>query len=66
MGDWEVDENGVAGGIEKFKDADTPEDWEKYQIPLSYTATIKLVGKLEVPWMNGHDLQTAVQHVRDL
>lgn len=36
MGDWEVDENGVAGGIEKFRDADTPGNWEKYQIPLSW------------------------------
>ncbi|KAJ6118485.1 hypothetical protein N7471_013105 [Penicillium samsonianum] len=36
MGDWELDENGVAGGIEKFKDADTPGNWEKYQIPLSW------------------------------
>jgi hypothetical protein len=36
MGDWEVDANGVAGGIEKFKDADTPDHWEKYQIPLSW------------------------------
>ncbi|KAJ5770013.1 uncharacterized protein N7511_002064 [Penicillium nucicola] len=35
-GDWEVDENGVAGEIEKFKDADTPENWEKYQILLSW------------------------------
>ncbi|KAJ5875576.1 uncharacterized protein N7473_012923 [Penicillium subrubescens] len=32
-GDWEVDENGVTGGIEKFKDADTPEHWKKYYIP---------------------------------
>ncbi|CAI7601020.1 unnamed protein product [Penicillium viridicatum] len=36
MGDWEVDENGVSGGIQKFKDADTPGHWEKYQIPLSW------------------------------
>lgn len=34
--DWDVDENGVAGGIEKFKDADTLDHWEKYQIPLSW------------------------------
>lgn len=32
-GDWEVDENGVTGGIEKFKDADTLENWKKYFIP---------------------------------
>ena len=36
MGDWEVDENGIAGGIEKLKDADTPGHGEKYQIPLSW------------------------------
>jgi hypothetical protein len=32
-GDWEVDENGVTGGIERFKDADTLEHWKKYYIP---------------------------------
>lgn len=32
-GDWEVNEDGVAHGIEKFKDADTQEHWKKYHIP---------------------------------
>jgi hypothetical protein len=27
---WEIDVNGVVGGIEKFMDADTEEHWEKY------------------------------------
>lgn len=31
MGDWEVDDDGVVDGIEKFKDADTPASWQKYQ-----------------------------------
>jgi hypothetical protein len=31
MGDWEVDDDVVVDGIEKFKDADTPESWKKYQ-----------------------------------
>jgi hypothetical protein len=35
-GDWEVDANGVVGGIGKFEEADTPEHWKKYQIPLSW------------------------------
>ncbi|KAJ5139691.1 hypothetical protein N7448_003099 [Penicillium atrosanguineum] len=35
-GDWEVNEDGVAGGIEKFKEADTSGHWTKYQIPLSW------------------------------
>lgn len=29
-GDWGVNEDGVADGIGKFKDADTPENWKKY------------------------------------
>jgi hypothetical protein len=33
-GDWEIDENGVAGGIEIWKEADTEEGWEGYVIPL--------------------------------
>ncbi|KAL3469678.1 hypothetical protein BJX99DRAFT_251800 [Aspergillus californicus] len=33
MGDWDVTEDGVAGGIEKFKEADTEEHWKKYWIP---------------------------------
>ncbi|KAL5340438.1 hypothetical protein BJX70DRAFT_108145 [Aspergillus crustosus] len=35
-GDWEVDENGVAGGIDKFREADTESHWEKYWIPPSW------------------------------
>lgn len=33
MGDWDVTKDGVAGGIEKFKEADTEEHWKKYWIP---------------------------------
>ncbi|KAJ5369845.1 uncharacterized protein N7496_005937 [Penicillium cataractarum] len=35
-GDWEVNTDGVAGGIEKFEEADTLESWRKYQIPLAW------------------------------
>jgi hypothetical protein len=35
-GDWEVDADGVMGGIEKFKEADTEEKWKKYQIPRTW------------------------------
>jgi hypothetical protein len=35
-GHWDVDASGVAGGIEKFKQADTKEHWEKYIIPLDW------------------------------
>ncbi|RDW67219.1 uncharacterized protein DSM5745_09085 [Aspergillus mulundensis] len=35
-GDWEVDGDGVRGGIEKFREADTEEHWEKYWIPPSW------------------------------
>lgn len=31
-GHWEVDENGVRGGIEKFKEADTEDKWNLYCI----------------------------------
>jgi hypothetical protein len=31
-GRWQVDSNGVMGSIEKFKEADTPESWQLYQI----------------------------------
>jgi hypothetical protein len=31
-GDWDVDESGVVGGMEKFRDADTEEYWLKYVI----------------------------------
>lgn len=33
MGDWLVGEDGVVGGIEKFKEADTEEHWREYVIP---------------------------------
>ncbi|CAI7576292.1 unnamed protein product [Penicillium pancosmium] len=33
MGDWLVGEDGVVGGIGKFKDADTKEHWREYVIP---------------------------------
>ncbi|KAL4941850.1 hypothetical protein BDV06DRAFT_235798 [Aspergillus oleicola] len=36
VGDWEVTEDGVAGGIEKFREADTEEHWKKYWIPPSW------------------------------
>jgi hypothetical protein len=32
LGEWEVNGNGVLGGIEKFKDADTHEHSHKYQL----------------------------------
>jgi hypothetical protein len=35
-GYWVVDREGVAGGIKKFKDADTEEQWEKYTVPHSW------------------------------
>lgn len=35
-GDWEIGRDGVCGGIEKFKEADTPEGWKKYWLPPSW------------------------------
>lgn len=32
MGDWQVDEDGVTGGIDKFKEADTEDHWREYFI----------------------------------
>jgi hypothetical protein len=32
-GIWKVDENGVVGDMETWKEADTEEGWEKYVIP---------------------------------
>lgn len=32
MGEWEVGEDGVLGGIERFKEADTEEHYYKYQL----------------------------------
>lgn len=34
--DWKIDENGVAGGMEMWKQADTEEHWEKYVIKRNY------------------------------
>lgn len=35
-GHWEVDEHGVAGGIEKWRDADTEEHWRKYRFGMHW------------------------------
>ncbi|KAL7935631.1 hypothetical protein V8C35DRAFT_297840 [Trichoderma chlorosporum] len=35
-GKWLVDTDGVAGGIEKWREADTEEHWQDYQLPLSW------------------------------
>jgi hypothetical protein len=35
-GDWEVNEDGVTGGINKFREADTEAHWQKYWIPPSW------------------------------
>jgi hypothetical protein len=35
-GDWGVDENGVMGGIDTFKEADTETGWRKYWIESSW------------------------------
>lgn len=35
-GDWEVDGNGVTGGIDKFREADTEAHWQEYWIPPSW------------------------------
>ncbi|BCS26962.1 uncharacterized protein APUU_60010A [Aspergillus puulaauensis] len=31
--DWDVDQDGVVGGIDQFREADTEEHWDKYWIP---------------------------------
>lgn len=31
-GEWTIDADGVTGGAEKFKEADTEEHWDKYVI----------------------------------
>ncbi|KAJ0416713.1 hypothetical protein BJY00DRAFT_291011 [Aspergillus carlsbadensis] len=36
QGHWEVGEDGVQGGIGKFREADTDEHWRKYWIPPSW------------------------------
>jgi hypothetical protein len=33
-GKWKVDAEGVVGGIEKWKEADTEEHWAEYQLPM--------------------------------
>lgn len=35
-GKWEVDEYGVVGGVEKWREADTEEHWVDYQLPMSW------------------------------
>jgi hypothetical protein len=35
-GDWDVTEDGVAGGLDRFREADTEENWEKYWIPSAW------------------------------
>ena len=35
-GKWEVDEHGVVGGVEKWREADTEEHWSDYQLPMSW------------------------------
>jgi hypothetical protein len=35
-GDWKVDANGVVGGIDEWKKADSEEEWEKYVIPIKW------------------------------
>ncbi|KAH8710042.1 hypothetical protein GQ44DRAFT_714715 [Phaeosphaeriaceae sp. PMI808] len=35
-GKWEVNAEGVVGGIEKWREADTEEDWSNYQLPMSW------------------------------
>jgi hypothetical protein len=35
-GKWEVDADGVVGGIEKWREADTEEHWSDYQLPMTW------------------------------
>jgi uncharacterized protein YuzE len=35
-GKWEVDEHGVVGGIEKWREADTEEHFIDYMLPMSW------------------------------
>ncbi len=35
-GKWEVDDEGVVGGVEKWREADTEEGWADYQLPMSW------------------------------
>lgn len=36
QGKWAVDADGVAGGIEKWREADTEDHWQDYQLPMSW------------------------------
>lgn len=33
---WEVNAEGVVGGVEKWREADTEENWSDYQLPMSW------------------------------
>lgn len=35
-GDWKVGEEGVMGGIDEWKKADTEEEWNRYVIPVTW------------------------------
>ncbi|WPG99291.1 Hypothetical protein R9X50_00210400 [Acrodontium crateriforme] len=35
-GKWEVDSQGVTGGIEKWGDSDTGDEWQLYQLPIHW------------------------------
>lgn len=35
-GKWTVDVDGVAGGIQKWREADTEDHWQDYQLPISW------------------------------
>ena len=32
-GDWQIDKNGVAGGMDVWREADSQEGWEGYVVP---------------------------------
>ncbi|RFU75005.1 hypothetical protein TARUN_7236 [Trichoderma arundinaceum] len=36
QGKWAVDVDGVAGGIEKWREADTEDHWQDYQLPMTW------------------------------
>ncbi|ORY13821.1 hypothetical protein BCR34DRAFT_480356 [Clohesyomyces aquaticus] len=35
-GDWSVDQEGIVGGMEEWKKADTEEHWEKFLVPVGW------------------------------
>jgi hypothetical protein len=35
-GKWDVDERGVVGGVEKWRESDTEACWADYQLPMSW------------------------------